>query len=205
MSSRLHRLIEWPLWSWRHLAITVVVLLAALALVGKVTNALSAKAGPASAEAAATTPAPPSMSSTQAPSVTVPAIPAPEASRPSTSDAPAAAQCQDVAASFMNAWVRTSLPPASWLSGMRPYVSPELMAQLGRTDPARVPASRVSGQPVAVPTGSGAQTLRFATDGGRVDVVTHKAGSSCVVSDIEPAGDVQGAPTPSLTPSAARG
>lgn len=202
MSSRLHRLIEWPLWSWRHLAITTVVLLAALALVGKATNALSAQATAAPATAPVTPSAPPPTSSMTSSSATVPA---PQASRSSTDAGEAGAPCEDVATSFMNAWVRTNLPATEWLRGMRPFASPDLLTQLSRTDPARVPASRVTGSPVGVVTESGAHALRFATDGGRVDASTQKRGSSCVVSDIEPAGDVQGAPTPSLTPSVAAG
>lgn len=205
MSSRLHRLIEWPLWSWRHLAITTVVLLAALALVGKATNALSAQATAAAATAPVTPSAPPPTSSMTSSSATAAVVPAPHVSHSSTDAAQAGAPCEDAATSFMNAWVRANRPAAEWLGGMRPFASPDLLTQLSRTDPARVPASRVTGRPVGVVTHSGAHALRFATDGGRVDASTQKRGSACVVSDIEPAGDVQGAPTPSLTPSAAAG
>jgi hypothetical protein len=105
----------------------------------------------------------------------------------------------------MNAWVRTGLTPAEWLGGMRPYARPEFIAQLSHTDPARVPASKVTSQPVAVLTASATTAFRFATDGGRVDVSTKKSGASCLVSDLEPANDVPGAPKPTLTPLPAGG
>ncbi len=205
MSNRLHRLIEWPLWSWKHLTISVVVLLAALALVGKATNALSAKENPTSVAVPVATSTPPREQAPTSPSATTTTAPVPQVSDSSTYAAAVGAPCQRIAASFMNAWVRSSLPTADWLSGMRPYASSALMTQLQGTDPARVPASRVSGRPTAVRSGSGVEVLRFATDGGRVDVVTQKRGSWCVVRDIEPAGDVQGAPTPTLTASVAGG
>lgn len=204
MSSRLQRLIEWPLWSWKHLAITVVFLLAVLALVGKATNALSAEATAAPASLPVASSAPPWTSSPTSSSSIAKAIPTPQASHSSTDVAPVGASCEDVVTSFMRAWVRTNVPAGEWLSAMRPFASAALITELSRTDPARVPASRVTGRPVAVVT-AGGHAFRFATDGGRVDASTQKRGSSCVVSDIEPAGDVQGAPTPSLTPSVAAG
>ena len=46
MTDRLHRLLEWPLWSWKHLAITVAGVLVMVALVGKASSALSPEAAP---------------------------------------------------------------------------------------------------------------------------------------------------------------
>ena len=88
---------------------------------------------------------------------------------------------------------------------MRPYARPEFIAQLSHTDPARVPASKVTSQPVAVLTASATAVFRFATDAGRVDVSTKKSGASCLVSDLEPSNDVPAAPTPALTPLPADG
>ncbi|MGO4600375.1 hypothetical protein [Terrabacter sp. 2YAF2] len=101
----------------------------------------------------------------------------------------------------MTNWVKTGLSPAKWLDGLRPYAVPKLMDQLSHTDPSSVPASRVSPKSVEVLSRSGAESFRFATDGGRVDVTTEKSSASCLVSDLEPANDVPGAPTPTLTPS----
>lgn len=212
MPSRLHRLLEWPLWSWRHLSISVAALLVALALVGKATSYLE----------------PPSVRPVAAPGVMTPsnsstpkqpsdvATSAPTANRGSTTTAsrgvPSGApvvrpstggSCEAVASAFMSNWVKTSLSPATWLDGLRPYAVPKLIDQLSRTDPSSVPASRVSPKPVQLLFRPGAEGFRFATDGGRVDVTTQKSSGSCLVSDLEPANDVPGAPTPTLTPSPA--
>lgn len=206
MSSRLQRLIEWPLWSWRHLTVSVAALLVVLALVGKATNFLTPRSAPA--PAAATPVAEQPSPSLVGPSTTT--TPMPRAATTGTG-APASTgdaknqPCQDVAAAFMNAWVRTGLPPAQWLAGMRRYAVPELIAQLSHTDPTRVPASKVTSQPVAVLTAPATTTFRFATDGGRVDVSIKRSGASCLVSDLEPANDVPGAPKPALTPLPANG
>lgn len=206
MTSRLQRLIEWPLWSWRHLSVSVAALLVVLALVGKTSSFLAPRPSPSpSAAASPVAPQPsPSLVGTPTPA------PTPKATAAGTGDPASAGSvsnkpCEQVAAAFMNAWVRTGLPPAEWLEGMRPYARPELISSLSHTDPARVPASKVTSQPVAVMTGSGTPAFRFATDGGRVDVSLMRSGASCLVSDIEPANDVPGAPKPALTPLPAAG
>ena len=103
----------------------------------------------------------------------------------------------------MGGWVKTNLPPAKWLDELRPYAVPKLIDQLSHTDPSSVPASQVSPNPVQVLSRPGAGGYRFATDGGRVDVTTQKSGAACLVSGLEPANDVPGAPTPTLTPAQA--
>lgn len=158
MSSRLQRLIEWPLWSWRHLVVSVAALLVVLSLVGKATNFLTPRPTPASVAATPLAPIPsPSLLVTP---MTVPVpVSAPKATAtgagaPASSGAAKNNPCQEVATGFMNAWVRTGLTPAEWLGGMRPLARPEFMTQLSHTDPARVPASKVTSQPVAVVTAS---------------------------------------------------
>jgi hypothetical protein len=81
---------------------------------------------------------------------------------------------------------------------MRTAVTPAFLAQLEKSDPARVPANTVRGQPEALSTSATGATFRVVTDGGRVDVVTHKSGNGCLVSDLQPADTVPGAPTPVL-------
>ncbi|GAA2500657.1 hypothetical protein GCM10009858_43710 [Terrabacter carboxydivorans] len=205
MSSRLQRLIEWPLWSWRHLSVSVAALLVVLALVGKASSVLAPRTPPSGAVA---TPVAPGPSASLAGTPTTTPMPAATTSgthAPASTGTATSHPCQAAAAAFINAWVRTALPPGEWLSGMRPYASPEFMVQLSRADPTRVPASRVTGQPVAVQTAADTTVFRFATDGGRVDVSTKRSGASCLVNDIEPSNDVPGAPKPALTPLPADG
>lgn len=208
MPSRLHRVLEWPLWSWRHLSISVTALLVALALVGKATSYLEPPSvRPVAAPAVVT----PSDSPPKQPPDVATSAPTPTSGRTTTavrgmppggpvSPSPGGS-CEAVASAFMTNWVKTSLSPATWLDGLRRYAVPKLMDQLSHTDPRSVPASRVTPQPVQGLSRPGAEGFRFATDGGRVDVTTQKSSGSCLVSDLEPANDVPGAPTPTLTRS----
>jgi hypothetical protein len=86
---------------------------------------------------------------------------------------------------FTRAWIRRALPPAQWRAGVRPYVTPRLAGLLAVTDPAAVPAARVTGDAklgeaggpgkaaVTVPTSVGAVVLGVEYTAGRwlVDTV----------------------------------
>ena len=90
-----------------------------------------------------------------------------------------AAPPADLAASFARAWLaHTGVTGDQWRNGMAAYATPGLMAKFQQTDPAMVPASRITG-PVSlrsygaaivdatVPLDSGTLVLRLLGPGGR--------------------------------------
>ena len=201
MGDGLQRLIQWPLWSWRRLTLTFAGLLLLLALVGRVSSAM----GPAPEPAEGQVSMKPVASGTSSALPTSVELSAPVAvASVTTSTAPTAGRrdggsCALAATRFVEAWVQTSLPAPEWLTGMRATVTPSFLAQLATSDPSRVPATKILGQGKPVGASAGGTTFRFVTDAGRVDVVTDPRHDGCRVTDVEPVGDVPGAPTPILT------
>ena len=193
MSDRPYRLVEWPLWSWRNLAISVTCLLLVVAVIGRVSSALGQSPTPTGASPATVLPSPSAASSsmTEGPSAT-PSVPVEDPGSPGV-----VGSCVDMATRFVTAWTRTDQPATTWLEGLRPWAAPAFLAQLERSDPGRVPATRIVGQPSVVRTSETGDVVRVVTDGGRIDVVT-QAGT-CLVSDLQPAEGVPGAPTPVLS------
>jgi hypothetical protein len=100
--------------------------------------------------------------------------------RPSTS--PGAAAPLSVATKFAQAWLHhTGVTQTQWHAAVSAYASRALSAQLDGTDPADVPASRITGDVTQVdfsasyvqyivPTDSGMLTLFLQSDGGRWSV-----------------------------------
>lgn len=202
MSDRPYRLVEWPLWSWRNLAISVTCLLLVVAVIGRVSSALGRSPTPTGASPATVLPSPSaaSFSMTEESSAT-PSVPVEDTGSP-----PGAGSCVDAATRFVTAWTRRDLPATAWLEGLRPMAAPSFLAQLEQSDPGRVPASRVVGQAAVVRSSDTGDVVKVVTDGGRIDVVT-QAGT-CLISDLQPAEGVPGAPTPvlsAMTPATATG
>jgi hypothetical protein len=106
-------------------------------------------------------------------SVLVPDSPAP----PYTS--PGAAEPGTVATQFVQAWLKhDGVTPEQWRQGLARYATPTLRAELQDTDPAGVPAQRMTGPVVlqnraaafveaSVPVDSGTVRLRLLGAGGR--------------------------------------
>lgn len=205
MTELLQRLIRWPLWSWRNLTITAVIVLASLAGLGRVSTALQTSpraprpaVAPATTDTPTPTPAPPS-----------PSVPTPSAVGLSSTEPDSQAvspgrpvhDCREAASAFTRAWARPNLPQAEWLAGLTPYAAGPLRAQLATSDPARVPATRVLTDPKPVTGATKGEAFRVVTDAGPVIVRTVATDGVCVVRDIEPDDTVQGAPTPPLGPT----
>jgi hypothetical protein len=86
---------------------------------------------------------------------------------------------QRVAREFADAWLRhTGGSAASWLHGVSTFSTPALLAQLSETDPANVPASRITHDPhvvdntadncvVDIPMDTGTLSLTMNTVSGR--------------------------------------
>lgn len=204
MSDRPYRAIEWPLWSWRNLIFSLACLLLLVGLVGRVSAGLGQASPPI--EATRNVPATATATTSPAsPSVTEALAAGPTSTLAQTGSTGAAGSCLDEATRFVSAWTRTDLPASAWIEALRPMAAPTFAAQLEKSDPGRVPASRVVGEPSVIESTTAGETVRVVTDGGRVDVVTQPG--TCLVSDLQPAEAIPGAPTPVLsatppTPSA---
>lgn len=197
MSGELGRALRWPLWSWRNLSITAVLMLALLAVVGRATD------GQASTRPAAAPAAPPTSASTQQ---TTSASPSP---RPTTKTAstsapstfgPVTKQSATAAASaFVRAWSSDGASRDAWYAAMERWASPELLRSLASTDPAQVPADRVTGDARLVSSAKTSATVLVPTDGGDVLVTLSASGGVWKARDIAPADAPPAAETPSLT------
>jgi hypothetical protein len=96
-----------------------------------------------------------------------------------TAPAPPASSAATAAAAFAAAWARPSLPAEQWWQTIAPLCETGFAASLRTVDPALVPASRVTGRPVAarapadglavytVPTDAGALTVTVAVVDGQ--------------------------------------
>lgn len=198
MSGELLRALRWPLWSWRNLTITAVLTLALLAVVGRATDG-QASPRPAAAPATLSTSASthgaiPSSTSrpTPRPTTTTASTSAPSAAGPVTNQSATA-----VASAFVRAWSSDGSRDA-WYAAMERWASPELLRSLASTDPAQVPADRVTGDGRLVSSAKASATVRVPTDGGDVLVTLSASGGGWKAQDIAPADAPPAAETPSL-------
>ncbi|WP_434740665.1 hypothetical protein [Micromonospora sp. SH-82] len=92
---------------------------------------------------------------------------------------PPAGEAPRVVVAFAAAWVRSDLSAGQWWEGVADSCDPDFAQTLRTVDPEQVPATRVTGRPVArtkptdgravydVPTDSGTLTVRVAAVDGR--------------------------------------
>lgn len=209
MIARVEQWIRWPLWSWRNLAVTVVAVLVAFTAVGRLTNGQASASGKRSSAAEpvfptgqATAPTPsaavPSPATTPVPTMERSTVSGTTTGRPAAISTPT-----QVAVEFTQAWTRTTLDQATWLTVLKPLVTTEYLPALSTVDPARVPASRVVDAGRELSTSGQLALVQVGTDGGAMTVTLVLRDQIWLVSDIEPANQPPGAPTPSLTPSSA--
>ncbi|NYT96454.1 hypothetical protein [Salinispora sp. H7-4] len=84
---------------------------------------------------------------------------------------PPAAQAAPVAARFASAWARPDLSATAWWQGLAPLCDEGFAGLLRTVDPAQVPATRVTGPPVATHApADGAAEFEVPTDAGTVTV-----------------------------------
>lgn len=193
------RALRWPLWSWRNLTLTAAAALVLLALAGRLTNGV----GPA----AANPPPPPNTTVATAPTVTnsspspiTPTATASTTAAPTRSSSPHAdpGSPVQVAAAFVTAWVTTAGGQGHWLAGMKPWATPGLVASFTGTDPAQVPATRLTGDAALKSTHGTTAAVTVPTDGGRVLVQLVVQAGAWKAATLAPDDAPPGAPTPSL-------
>lgn len=202
--SALSRAVRWPLWSWRNLTLTAVAALFLLALAGRLTSGVGASAAtpaPAPTTGVATVPSATSMSPPPAsPTGTPTRLVGAARQAPPSADPGSPVQ---VAAAFVTAWATTTGGPGRWLSGMKPWATASLVSSLIGTNPAQVPATRLTGDPALKSTQGMTAAVSVPTDGGRVLVQLVDQGGGWKAAALAPDDAPPGAPTPSLGPATA--
>lgn len=197
MSGELGRALRWPLWSWRNLSITAVLMLALLAVVGRATDGQASSrpaAAPAAPSTSASTQQTTSASPSPGPTSTTASTSAPSTFGPVTKQSATAA-----AFAFVRAWSSDGASRDAWYAAMERWASPELLRSLASTDPAQVPADRVTGGARLVSSARTSATVVVPTDGGDVLVTLSASGGGWKARDIAPADAPPAAETPSLT------
>lgn len=197
--------LRWPLWSWRNLSVTATVLLLVLYGLGRVVEptkiSLSKTHRPlVAASQASSQPVDP------APTASSPAPVAVPTTTPTTLPIPDTDQNDSVtrlATAFAKAWSSSTRSQQEWTRGIQPFVTPALAAGLAQTDPARVPATKVTGEAALVTASATSGQVKVPTDGGSILVTLRRSLTApWKVSDVAPAAQPPGAPTPDLHPPA---
>jgi hypothetical protein len=231
--------LRWPLWSWRRLGVTVaafvVVTTAASAAQGALSRPATSRtvaeqgaaivggAGAGATVAATRTTMTPAPSSAAVPASVAPtATPSPSSSTlPTVSTTqPTPVQPTPVQAAaarrFVVAWARPALTVRAWYAALAPLSTPRLAALLKKTDPGRVPATKVlepaqalTPRATAAPSAtakpsastpasaSGVAQVVVRTDAGPVRVTMRSARGRWLVDAITPDDQPPSAPSPS--------
>lgn len=202
MTSRVSKALRWPLWSWRNLSVTTAAVLFVLYGLGRVVEPAKIRIAAVhvpSATAGQTLSSPsPSESSTATSSPSPVTVPSTK-SQSGALGKPGSHSVTAVATDFARAWSSSTRTQQEWTSGIDAFATPALAAGLAETDPARVPATRVTGEALLLTTSATFAQVRVPTDGGSIVVTLTRAESRpWQVSDVAPSGQPPGAPTPDL-------
>jgi hypothetical protein len=194
----LGQLWRWPLYSPRRFFTCIAAVLALIAVTNMVLGvtrpSAPLQAAPTNTPAAPTaTPEDTGTPATQSPASPAPALPGesePPATTPSVTPKPASARgavlASSAALSFTREWANHARPAAQWLAAVSRYADPEFAAQLRSTDPANVPASKVTGRPTPVSVFFASASVEVPTDAGTMVVDLVSDGTSWRVVDIHP-------------------
>ena len=205
MTGRASKVLRWPLWSWRNLLVTTAAVLLVFYGMGRVVepakisiSAFHVPAVTSSPTASSPSPVEPSAVASSPGSAALPSMP----SSSSVLSASGSESVTRVATAFAQAWSSSGRSQQEWTSGIQAFVTPVLAAGLAQTDPARVPATRVTGEALLLTASATFARVRVPTDGGSIVVtLTRAASSPWQVSDVAPVGQPSSAPTPNLHPA----
>jgi hypothetical protein len=90
-------------------------------------------------------------------------------SPPAPVTSPGAPSPESVAASFATAWLHsTGVTADQWRRGLKPYATDALLTKLKDTDPAGVPAERITGPAELIPRDVGLVEAVIPVDSGRL-------------------------------------
>ena len=205
MTGRASKVLRWPLWSWRNLSVTTAAVLLVFYGMGRVVEPAKISISAFHAPAVTSSPTASSPSPVEPSAAASSPGPAAPPSTPSSSTVLSASGSESVtrvATAFAQAWSSSGRSQQEWTSGIQAFVTPALAAGLAQTDPARVPATRVTGEALLLTASATFARVRVPTDGGSIVVtLTRAASRPWQVSDVAPVGQPSGAPTPNLHPA----
>ena len=184
------RLWGWPLRSPRHLMGTLVflaILVTALGIVlPKAVGKPQAKASPGTGPTTSVT--------TTAPGV---AAPVPTSNLPTRLSTPLATptpvppneDALRVAKQWAAAWVNhpAGITSEQWLAQLKPFTTEEYLPVMGTVDPANIPATKVTGEPVVGTSYPSSVQLTIPTDGPKLAITVVSTNAGWRVADYDQA------------------
>jgi hypothetical protein len=184
------RLWGWPLRSPRHLMGTLVVLAILVTALGIV---LPKAVGKPQAKASPTTGTTTSVTAT-APGV---AAPVPTSNLPTRLSAPLATpttaapngDAVRVAKEWAAAWVDhpAGITSDQWLAKLKPFTTEEYLPVMASVDPANIPATKVTGEPVVGTSYTSSVQLTIPTDGPKLAITVVNTNAGWRVADYDQA------------------
>jgi hypothetical protein len=184
------RLWGWPLRSPRHLMGTLVflaILVTALGIVlPKVVGKPQAKASPGPGTTTSVTATPPGA-----------AAPGPTSNLPTRLSAPLVTPTpvppnEDairIAKQWAAAWVNhpAGMTSEQWLAQLKPFTTDEYLPVMSSVDPANIPATKVTGEPVVGTSYSSSVQLTIPTDGPKLAITVVSTNAGWRVADYDQA------------------
>lgn len=185
------RLWGWPLRSPRHLVGTLVflaILITALGIVlPKVVGKPQAKAAPGAGSATTSLQSTPPGVAAPVPTSNLPT----RLSAPLATPTPAApnGDAIRVAKQWAAAWV--DHPPGitsdQWLAKLKPFTTDEYLPVMRSVDPANIPATKVTGEPVVGTSYASSVQLTIPTDGPKLSITVVNTNAGWRVADYDQA------------------
>lgn len=183
-----------PLRSPRHLAGTAIVVAGLIIAIGVGVPQLLGHRGDDNGPTPAAAPGE-SSPSTQAEdsgsdSTTVPFSTRLTAPLAQPSSAAPSSDALTVAEQWARAWVNhpDGITTAQWLDGLRPYTTEEYLASdMSTVDPANIPATLVTGNPVVVSSYTSSVQVVIPTDGPKLAITVSKTDAGWRVSEYDQA------------------
>jgi cell division protein FtsN len=168
----------WPMRSPRHLVMLVVVLAVLITAIGISVPKLLGPNNPRGVAAAtddtgsSAGPTPTTPGGTDAPSTST-SMPTRLTAPPGTpTTAPPDQAALDVATQWAQKWVNhpDGMTAEQWLEGLRPLTTEEYIGVMATVEPANIPATKVTGPPVAKESYTTSVKATVPTDGGNIDI-----------------------------------
>ena len=90
---------------------------------------------------------------------------------------------------WAQAWVNhpAGISSAQWLDGLRPYTTDEFLPQMSTVDPGNIPATRVTGDPVATSSYTSSVQVVIPTDGPKLSITVSQTAAGWRVSEYDQA------------------
>lgn len=95
-------------------------------------------------------------------------------------------EAKAAAHAFVTAWARPQAKQPAWSKALAPYTDPAYLTQLAKTNPERVPATKVTGAPQLVTGSAYAAQFAVPTDAGKMSVLVMFDGTAWLVASISP-------------------